>query len=234
MSQIFNLYCDESCHLENDRQSVMVLGTVWCAREKAREIAVRLREIKQAHGLPADFEVKWTKVSPAKLGFYRDVLDYFFDDDDLHFRALVAHKAGLRHADFDQTHDDWYYKMMFALMEPLLNPHACFRLYLDKKDTRSAQKVRKLHDVLCNNLYDFNRAIVERVQVLESHAVEQLQLADLLLGAISHSSRGLTGSGAKSSLIARIRERTGYTLDRSTLLREPKFNLFIWRGQQAG
>jgi hypothetical protein len=85
--------------------------------QKARETAVRLREIKTAHGLPSDFELKWTKVSPAKLGFYMEVLNYFFDDDDLHFRAWVAHKAGLRHADFGQTHADWYYKMMFGLVD---------------------------------------------------------------------------------------------------------------------
>jgi len=28
MSQAFNVYCDESCPLENDHQKVMVLGTV--------------------------------------------------------------------------------------------------------------------------------------------------------------------------------------------------------------
>jgi len=234
MPDVINLYCDESCHLENDRQPVMVLGTVWCLQEKAREIAVRLREIKATHGLPPNFEIKWTKVSPAKQDFYLAVLNYFFDDDDLHFRAWVAHKAGLRHADYGQSHDDWYYKMMFGLMEPLLKPDACFRLYLDKKDTRGAVKVEKLHEVLCNNLYDFNRAIVERVQVVESHAVEQLQLADLLIGAIGYVNRGLRGSVAKNALVARIRERTGYTLERPTLLRESKFNLFIWRGQGGG
>lgn len=234
MSQIFNLYCDESCHLENDRQPVMVLGAVWCLQSKAREIAVRLREFKVAHGLPPDFEVKWSKVSPAKQGFYLDVLNYFLDDDDLHFRGWVAHKAGLRHADFGQNHDDWYYKMMFGLLEPLLRPDACFHLYLDKKDTRSAGKVAKLHDVLCNNLYDFNRSIVARVQVVEADAVEQLQLADLLIGAVGYVSRGLAGSAAKNALIARIRQRTGYTLERPTLLREAKFNLFIWKGQTGG
>ena len=234
MSQIFNLYCDESCHLENDRQPVMVLGTVWCLQDKAREVAVRLREIKAAHGLPPDFELKWTKVSPAKLDFYMEVLNYFFDDDDLHFRAWVAHKAVLRHAEFGQTHDDWYYKMMFGLVEPLLTPDARFRLYLDKKDTRGALKVAKLHDVLCNNLYDFNRAILERVQVVEADAMEQLQLADLLLGAVGYANRGLSGSAAKSALVERIKKRTGYGLTRPTLLRESKFNLFMWRGQLEG
>jgi hypothetical protein len=43
-----------------------VLDAVWCPLDKTREIAVRLREIKQKHGLSARFKIKWTKVSPAK------------------------------------------------------------------------------------------------------------------------------------------------------------------------
>ncbi len=34
MSQTFNVYCDESCHLENDHQPTMILGAVWCPLEK--------------------------------------------------------------------------------------------------------------------------------------------------------------------------------------------------------
>ena len=51
MTRVFNVYCDESCHLENDRQKAMVLGAVWCPLEKTREIAVRIREMKARHGL---------------------------------------------------------------------------------------------------------------------------------------------------------------------------------------
>jgi hypothetical protein len=29
MSETYNLYCDESCHLENDGQQAMVLGAVY-------------------------------------------------------------------------------------------------------------------------------------------------------------------------------------------------------------
>lgn len=234
MSDVFNLYCDESCHLPNDGQPLMTLGMVWCPLDKTREIAIRFREIKVRHGFSPDIEVKWTKVSPAKTQFYLDLVDYFFDDDDLHFRGLVADKDGLDHVRFQQSHDDWYYKMMFQLLEPVLQPNARFRVYLDKKDTRSAMKVEKLHEVLCNNLYDFRREIVERVQVVESHAVEQLQIADLLLGAVGYVNRELSGNAGKETLIARIRQRSGYTLEKTTLLRELKFNLFRWQGRRAG
>ncbi|HEX5870489.1 MAG TPA: DUF3800 domain-containing protein, partial [Longimicrobium sp.] len=96
----FNLYCDESSHLQNDHHRFMVLGTTWVDASRSAEVAQRLREIKVRHGLWSRFEVKWTKVSPALLPFYLDYLDYFFDDDDLNFRGLVADKGGLRHEAF--------------------------------------------------------------------------------------------------------------------------------------
>lgn len=34
-------------------------------------------------------EMKWTKISPAKVDLYKDLVNYFFDDDDLHFRGVI-------------------------------------------------------------------------------------------------------------------------------------------------
>ena len=229
MSQIFNIYCDESCHLERDRQTVMVLGAVWCPLDKAAEIAVRLREIKSHHGMKVGFETKWTKVSPAKKQFYLDLMDYFFDDDDLHFRALIVpEKTKLQHAAFGQTHDQWYYKMYFDLLKVILSPEACYRVYLDVKDTQGACKVAKLHEVLANSLYDFSRQIIERMQLVRSHEVELMQLTDLLTGAVSYVTRGLNANAGKVALVERMKERSRYSLTRTTLLRENKVNLFRW------
>ena len=166
MSEVFNVYCDESCHLENDRQKALVLGAVWCPVDKTREIAIRLREIKKKHGMPALFEIKWTKVSPAKKALYLDLIDYFFDDDNLHFRSLIVpDKDRLRHDLFPgQDHDTWYYKMYFDMLKVILRPDAFYRIYLDIKDTRGAKKADKLRDVLCNNMYDFSRKVIERLQ----------------------------------------------------------------------
>jgi hypothetical protein len=233
MGAIYNIYCDESCHLEHDRQPVMVLGAVWCPLEKTPEIASRVREIKTKHGLSPSFEVKWTKISPGKLAFYMELLDYFFDDDDVHFRALIVpDKTKLQHEAFRQSHDSWYYKMYFDLLQVLLSPRAEYRIYLDMKDTRSAEKIGKLHEVLCNNMYDFQRQIITSVQTVRSHEVEQIQLADLLIGAVSYANRELETSPAKLALVKRMRERSKYTLQRTTLLQEDKVNLFRWQAKE--
>jgi hypothetical protein len=92
--------------------------------------------------------------------------------------------------------------------------------------------VNKLHEVLCNSQYDFDRRIVERVQQVRSHDVEQIQLADLLIGAVSHINRIEGGSRAKRELITRIKKRSGYSLTKTTLLGESKFNIFHWSPQE--
>ena len=229
MSQVYNIYCDESCHLENDHMQVMVLGAIWCPLDKTRKINKQVREIKKSHGIKPDFEVKWKKVSPAKKQFYKELIEYFFSDNDLHFRALIVpDKSKLRHEDFGHSHDDWYFKMYFEMLKVIFDPNARYRIYLDIKDSRSSSKIAKLHDVLCNNLYDFSYQIIERVQTVRSHEVAILQLADLLIGAVSYINRGLSTSETKLELINLIRERSHYSLMKTTLLREDKFNLFRW------
>lgn len=228
----FNIYCDESCHLPNDGMTTMVLGATSCPTDKTREISKRIREIKIKHKLHPDFEIKWGKVSMSKLAFYLDIIDYFFDDDDFVFRAVVIDKSRLNHNKYSQSHDDWYYKMMFLLLKNIIKPQAMSYIYLDKKDTQSGEKVRKLHNVLCNSQYDFNQERIKRVQIIESHHAQQMQVADLLLGAVGYLRRGLTDNQAKQQIIRRIKERSGYQLNCSTLPSEPKFNLFYWQGGQ--
>lgn len=226
-----NIYCDESTHLPNDGQPFMVLGAIVCPTALSRDVTVRLREIRAKHQIQPSFELKWTKVSPAKLEFYLDVIDYFFDNDDLNFRAVVAPKQGLDHERFGQTHDDWYYKMMFYLIRNVIPAQDEAFIYFDKKDTNGQEKIDRLRSVIANTEYDFSRSNIRRLQIVESHHVGLLQLADLLIGAVNYVNRGNTTSEAKLRLIERIRERSGVNLTRTTLLSEMKTNIFRWRAQ---
>ncbi|MCI0655400.1 MAG: DUF3800 domain-containing protein, partial [Methylococcaceae bacterium] len=126
----------------------------------------------------------------------------------------------------------WFYKMYFDMLYVILRPDERFRFYLDIKDTRGAQKAAKLHEVLCNNMYDFSREVIERLQLVRSEEIEVLQLADLLIGAVSYLNRGLQGNAGKAALIERMRQRSCYSLNRTTLLREDKINLFRWHAAE--
>ena len=235
MNTTINIYCDESCHLPNDGQKAMVLGALWCFKAKVGEHHRAIADLKAKHRLSPFFEVKWTKVSPAKLDFYRELVNYFFDSRTMGFRAwVIPDKSILSHDQHDQTHDDWYYKMYFYLLQNLISPERKYHIYLDIKDTRSRLKLQKLREVLSNANYDFSRDIIERIQHVHSHDIGLTQLVDVLIGAISYHARGLSNSAAKNEIIKLIKERTGLSLTSNTLPAERKFNLCIWRPNSGG
>ena len=97
----------------------MAWGAVYCPADGSRAIAEAVRALKAKHGLAHDFEAKWTKVSPAKVHFYLALVDLFLADERLRFRGLVVpDKDLLDHSRFDQSHNDWYYKMYFTMLRP--------------------------------------------------------------------------------------------------------------------
>jgi hypothetical protein len=244
MKPTINIYCDESCHLQNDKEPVMVIGAVYCPIEKKEEIFERLYSFKVKHNLiPKNkkndkdnrpyYELKWNKVSKSKIEYYKDVINYFFDDDDLQFRVLVvSNKSAIDYEKFNHTHDTFYYKMYFGMLKAILNPENSHHIYIDIKDTRSKEKVHKLEQVLRNDKYDYSKEIIKKVQQVRSHEVEILQLTDLLVGATAYVNRGLANSKAKNELINLIKHRSKYSLTKSTLLKERKFNVFIWEPQK--
>lgn len=244
MKESINIYCDESCHLQNDNEAAMVIGSIYCPASKKIEIFQRLSELKQQHKLipkfnrntkenRAYYELKWNKVSKSKIEYFKDVINYFFDDDDLHFRALVVpDKTKIDYQRFNHTHDTFYYKMYFGMLKAILNPEYAHNIYIDIKDTHSREKVHKLEQVLRNDKYDYSKEIIKKVQQVRSHEVELIQLTDLLIGAIAYINRGKSDSKAKNELIQLIRHRSKYSLTKSTLLRESKFNIFIWESQK--
>lgn len=244
MKPTINIYCDESCHLQNDKEPVMVIGAVYCPIEKKEEIFERLYSFKVKHNLiPKNkkndkdnrtyYELKWNKVSKSKIEYYKDVINYFFDDDDLQFRVLVvSNKTDINYEKFNHTHDTFYYKMYFGMLKAILNPENSHHIYIDIKDTKSKEKVHKLEQVLRNDKYDYSKEIIKKVQQVRSHEVEILQLADLLVGATAYVNRGLANSKAKNELINLIKHRSKYSLTKSTLLKERKFNVFIWEPQK--
>lgn len=233
MSITYNLYCDESCHLPNDGNPIMVLGGVWCPKDRARKINEDIRAIKQRYSIGS--EMKWVKVSEAKKDAYLELVNYFFDTEDLHFRVLVVdNKTAIDHERYHQTHDDWYYKMYFNMIKTVLSPKDRYNIYLDIKDTRSKTKISKLREVLSNNMYDFSHQTITNMQVIRSHEVEIMQVVDILIGALAYISRGLDAVNAKKEIIELIKERSGYSLIRNTPPREDKFNVFHLQLREGG
>lgn len=228
----YNVYCDESCHMLKDHNKVFVLGAVWADKEKIPAISEELRQLKARHGLAKNFEAKWTKISKGKVDYYTDLVKYFFDNNDLHFRGVVVpDKSLIDHAAFGQDHNTWYYKMFYLLLSVVVRDAGEYNLYLDMKDSKSNQKIRELKRIL--NIASGEDTRVARAQQVRSNEVEVMQITDLLAGALSYTHRGLTANQGKTLVLEAIESNAGKKMLSSTARNEDKFNVLVWKPRQA-
>lgn len=226
----YNIYCDESGHLLHDHTDYMILGCVWCKKDLVKDVHSRIAEIKERNEIARQGEMKWGKLSKGNENAYLDLVNYFFDNAEIHFRAIIIDKSQLSHDRFFQTHDEWYYKMLFLLIRNVLRSDNSYNVYLDYKDTQSGSRSRKLHEVLCNNEYDFQKQLIRNVQCLPSHEIGLIQLCDVLIGSLSYNIHRLNQNSGKLDVVQLVKRRSGMQLTASTLPSEQKFNLLVWRG----
>ena len=226
-------YCDESCHLENDGINFMILGSIKLPREKKEIIYKEIKDIKIKHGLSPNMEIKWTKVSLGKIEFYEEVIEYFFKNPNLKFRAVVASKENLVFG--NEENDDyasWYYKMYFQLLNKFMSPRRKNRIFLDIKDSRGGKRIKKLRDILIWE--NMNRKFIRDINQVHSNTSEVLQLTDLLIGALGYYNRGLNSNKGKMRIVKKLLEYTnelGIDITKTTRIDERKFNVFYWKGE---
>lgn len=230
MSYVNSIFCDESSHLERDHQPFMGLGGLVCPTVRVREHSKAISAIvERYHPKSPHQELKWVKVAPSNLELYRSIIGYFFEHDDLAFRVVIADKRRLDHSAYGQTHDEWYYKMYFRLLEQLISSRKRYNIYLDIKDTLGARKARKLRTILSNAMHDFDQVAVQKIQLVRSNESRIMQLSDVFIGAVCYAQHQMK-SEAKTSLIRDLQKLSGFRLTLSTFRAESKFNIFHWRG----
>lgn len=218
MSKTFNIYCDESCHIENDHKKFMFLGSTSVAYNQVKFHTVQINELKKKHRFYG--EIKWSKVSKSKLRFYLELVDYFFATD-LQFRGVGVQKSKINAGAFDLSYDDFYYRMYYSLLNHNINTTYNYNVYLDIKDTLSAYKVNKLKEVLNTKF-----GVFRNVQNIRSHESIIMQITDFMMGAISylHNNEAKINL-AKVQIIEKIKHHCKDQLDKTNY--SDKLNLFF-------
>lgn len=223
---IIDKYIDESCHLENDNIPIMCIGFIGCGQENRINLLEKLKKIQLKHNTPT--ELKWNKLSMSRFPFYKELIDCFFESE-LFFRCvLVKYKDRLNHEKYnDNSHDLFYYKMIYYLLRPHYNQKDCsYRVFLDIKDTRGKEKLEGLRNIFSAS--DKDRFLY--FQHIRSEENLFIQLTDFFIGAITFKARDLynkkESSSVKKKVVDYLEEKSGYYLDVGTEPWEDKFNIF--------
>ena len=229
------VYCDESCHLESDNSNFMVIGAVYLKKPYVSEIVKNIKRIKRKYGYTAQYELKWTRIRSNNVDLAIELIDYFFDNNHLRFRGYIVDKTGLDHERYLQTHDQWYYKIFYRMLEIIIDQGYETCIYLDKKDTKSNLSEKSLKQILNNHAYPFGFAGISRIQSIQSHESQILQITDLIIGAIRYENENYTTSLNKLKIINHLKNRSGLSLKRNTSRYALKFNIFLWNmGSERG
>lgn len=99
--------------------------------------------------------------------------------------------------------------MYSYLLDGFLVPEKQYRIFINVKDSNCGPRVNKLHQVLCNNHYDFKKDVIQDIAQVTSNRTDLLQLTDWIIAALSYYNRGLTiSNNTKTNCVMNLVEKT--------------------------
>ncbi|MBR2148956.1 MAG: hypothetical protein IJ965_05975, partial [Campylobacter sp.] len=164
---IYKIFCDESNHLEYKENktlssNVMVLGAICINENESINFSKHLKFLKHKYNYKN--EIKWTKLFSSKHDFYDELISSFFNNTALKFRAiLVDNKQNLNHKIYNEGDaDQFYYKAYFYVLKELLANCEKAKIYLDYKDNKCGEKMKKLSRIL-TGIQDISGTDMEKI-----------------------------------------------------------------------
>lgn len=227
----YNVYCDESCHLVSNDSKYMLIGAVYCPKYKVKKVNEYIEHLKENYNLSDKIELKWNKIDKKTEKLYLDIINYFFNNDDLKFRVIVVDKTKLDHEKYNQTENDFYHKAYYDMLKYIIIPGNSYNIYPDIKDTNSYYYHQVMLDYLRIKMSDTNKKTIKKVQPIRSYEAPILQINDILIGALSYYYRNLSGNSVKLNIINEIKKLYQNDFDSSSYYSNTKFNIFIWRSR---
>jgi hypothetical protein len=221
------IYCDESrpellTGNQPSSSQFSLLGSLWIPADNREIIKQNIKALRSEHGVWG--ELKWTKVTNAKLAFYKALVDMFFDQANLSFRAIAINSSNL---DIKLHHNNdpelGYFKFYYQLLSHRLSAGDEYSIFLDHRKNRLPNRLHKLKLVLSRSK---PQATVNNLQAIPSRESDLLQLCDILLGLTqSRLNSSNRGSVAKKELLSLAESRLGHVIQ-PTHVSESKFNVF--------
>ena len=224
------MYSDESCYIQNDGTDCMSLATIYLNSINKREIVSKFKEIIRRYGVNG--EIKWNKVSPGNVDMYKEIiltLHGFVEKNQIRVRTLLAigNKTMIQ-----KKYSEWYDSMYYYLFRKIVDDKIVTKnihLLIDRKDTHSSQNVKKIASYL-ENYSLWSKNVIASAENSKDHTL--IQIADVIAGATSYKFRELNTSAAKKELISFIENTFHTNLIEMSLLKELKFNIFVWRADR--
>ncbi len=221
----FEVYCDESgleALSKNEAHLYTAIGGIWMPANYRDIFKERMNAIKKKHSVFG--ELKWNKISPKFFELYKEVLDYFFQTEQLRFRVILIEADKVDNYTFNNMDGELgFYKFYYQLLHHWIFDFNNYNIFLDLKENRDKGRLKQLERFL--DLANLTSDI-KQVQGLPSEESLGIQLADILTGLSNAKFNNEITSKAKIGLIEYIENTYLGKPIKPTQKWEEKFNVF--------
>lgn len=226
----FEVYCDESrqdTFIHPTDNSFLLIGSLWLPASERERLKTDIKELRDRHSLNG--EMKWQKVSPRNIPFYKELIDLFLAYGNLlRFRCIAVPSNRVNFVKYHENDRELgFYKFYYQMLHHWLLDFNTYSIFCDIKTNRKRDQLATLKRCLAlSNL----TSTVCCVQALPSHEQVAIQVTDILLGAASSRlNHSVAPGGAKDLVIRHLERGLGVRELRGTSQHEEKFNIFHMR-----
>jgi hypothetical protein len=225
------LYSDEHQH-ELVGSTALVFGGLICTDKGATRLGNQLQDVRMRYDLVG--EMHWSRLKPQKLRAYTAWVDVFCNDPHARFLIFTVNKSSLEWKQLRGTYKNKcasaYHQYLCLAFGELYNSKR-WTIYHDEGSSE-AEKIRnvevRFNKTYKNALEQNASRIIRSSSLLDSRSTDLIQLADVLLGAMSYVVLGnIPSAGAKRRLIEHCRD--ALTDSRKTQRGLPKWASAAWK-----
>lgn len=235
------IFIDESRITKGRYQLV---GSLWIGRQYFRLFRDQFWRLWDQEFPTRRSELKWTKVSHGKLQTYKKFVDFFATFPHADFRCVVLDTHSIDYQTYHAGDKELgFYKFLYFFISRNIEKdyeyrgiQSHYQIFIDRRRKGDSIEVGRLLDlktVLNNRLDDscvkVSRPMVRNIEATDSKQSPEIQVVDILLGAIGYAWDGFQTSAAKCELIAHVENLFGLSLKQATPYLTDKIN--IWQFQ---
>lgn len=225
----FEVYCDESrpdlLSSQHPPVPYLVIGSLWLRSEDRLEFKDTIHALRDKHKIGGEF--KWQKVSPSRLEFYRELVEWFMsiESERLRFRCIAVEHEKVNLVKFHGSDQELgFYKFYYQMLHHWILDFNEYSIFCDFKQNRMRNRLHVLQSCLD---YSNLSSVVGNVQAVRSEESVLIQLADVLTGATAaRLNDTLKADSAKEKIAEQIELSIQHQI-KATHKNEQKFNVFM-------
>ena len=216
----------------------MLFGSLWVPKDVQGDLHHTFWSLWDKEFPFRNSELKWTKVSKKRLETYKRFIDLFLSFPNIHFRCVVFDNHATNYRKLCKENGELgFYQFLHTFLyrnikkenknSEVANQYEIFCDQRRQGDSIEVGRLSDLRDALNDSLDEYDTISVQTVDAINSHKSPEIQITDVLTGAVGYRWEGFQTKVGKVALAKHIESTCGLCLHKETTPMTDKVN--IWK-----